>query len=290
VSEGKQAVQSTDNRAVMPEVVILCGGRGTRLGPETDVTPKPLIQVAGKPILWHIMTHYASFGFRRFVLCLGYKGDEVRDYFLNFHFRNGDFTVRLGSGVPRVVQESGCGVDWEVTCAETGLSAETGSRISQVRRHLRAPYFLCTYGDGVADIDVGALVAFHKAHGRIATITGVRPPARFGELSLASSDDTRVISFKEKPQVSNGGRYINGGFFVFDHRLFDYLSDDAACNLEAGPLEQLAADDELRVFRHHGFWQCVDTARERDLLGQALQARRRTPVALAGRPAAPAAF
>jgi glucose-1-phosphate cytidylyltransferase len=266
-------MDQNDDGAAMPEVVILCGGRGTRLGPETDVTPKPLIQVAGKSMLWHIMTHYASFGFRRFVLCLGYKGDLIRDYFLNFHFRNGDFTVHLGTGMSRVVREPDPTVGWEVTCAETGPSAETGARINRIRQYIHGPYFLCTYGDGVADVDLSALVAFHRSHGRIATITGVRPPARFGELVLGASEDTRVVRFKEKPQVGNGGRYINGGFFVFDRRLFDYLSDDDACNLEAGPLERLASDDELRVFKHHGFWQCVDTARERDLLDQVLRAR-----------------
>ncbi len=262
-------------QAAGPKTVILCGGRGTRLGAATDVQPKPLVEVGGRPILWHIMAHYARYGLRRFVLCLGYKGEMIRDYFLNYHTHNNDFTVYLGGGTPRLVPHLKDVVDWEVTCADTGRTAMTGARIWRVREYIRAPYFLCTYGDGVSDIDLQALMAFHRAHGRVATVTGVQPPPRFGELVLG--DDTRVLEFREKekanPPHGRGTRYISGGFFVFDTRVFDYLSDDDGLVLESAPLERLAADDQLRVFKHDGFWQCMDTPYDQDILDRLLSAR-----------------
>jgi glucose-1-phosphate cytidylyltransferase len=253
-----------------PEVVILCGGRGTRLGPETDARPKPLVQVGGRPILWYVMAHYASYGFKRFVLCLGYKGEMIRDYFLNYHLHNNDFTVRLGDPSPSVIPHLSDVLDWEVTCAETGLTAMTGARIRRVEKYIRSPYFLCTYGDGISDVDLRALVDFHHAHGRLATVTGVHQPARFGELVLEG--DSRVAQFAEKPKLNPriGGAYVNGGFFVFDRSVFDYLPDEDDCILERAPLESLAADDQLRVFKHEGFWQCMDTPKDRDALDELL--------------------
>jgi len=263
--------------AGLPETVILCGGRGTRLGTTTDVQPKPLVEVGGRPILWHIMSHFARFGLKRFVLCLGYKGDMIRDYFLNYHLHNNDFTVTLGGPAPSIVPHLEDSLDWEVTCAETGRTAMTGARIWRAQKYLRNPYFLCTYGDGVSDVDLNALIAFHRSHGRLATVTGVQPPPRFGELVLA--DDTRVLEFREKEKANpppgptaRGTRYISGGFFVFDRRVLDYLSDDDGLVLESAPLERLAADDQLRVFKHDGFWQCMDTPYDRDILDRLLSA------------------
>ena len=254
----------------LPEVVILCGGRGTRLGAETDVLPKPLVRVGGRPILWHIMSHYERFGFNRFVLCLGYKGELIRDYFLNYYNHNCDFTVRLAGGEVQVDHHLEDVLDWEITCAETGLPTQTGARLARAMKYVKSPYFFCTYGDGVSDIDLHALLAFHRAHGRIGTVTGVHPPARFGELMLGES--TRVMQFAEKPQLNPraGAGYVNGGFFVFDRAILDYLSEDEDCILERGPLERLAADDQLRVYKHEGFWQCMDTPRDRDELDQIL--------------------
>jgi glucose-1-phosphate cytidylyltransferase len=256
-----------------PEVVILCGGRGTRLAPDTDVIPKPLVKVGGRPILWHIMAHYASYGLNRFVLCLGYKGEMIRDYFLNYRTHNNDFTLRLNHGEPQLIAHVEDAVDWEVTCAETGIAAQTGARIRRIEKYIDSPYFLCTYGDGVCDVDLEALIAFHKSHGRLATVTGVHPPARFGEFILG--DEARVDRFEEKPTLNPraGQGYVNGGFFVFDRAVFDYLDWDDTCVLERGPLERLAQEGELRIFRHEGFWQCMDTPKDREMLDEMLTLR-----------------
>jgi glucose-1-phosphate cytidylyltransferase len=259
--------------AASPEVVILCGGRGTRLGPETDILPKPLVRVGGRPILWHIMAHYARYGLKRFVLCLGYRGEAIRDYFLNYRLHNHDFTLTLNGGKPRVVAHDPEAIDWEVTCADTGLAAQTGARIRRVAKYIQSPDFFCTYGDGVSDIDLQSLLRFHRSHGRIATVTGVHPPARFGEFEI--EDEIRVARFVEKahptPRVRVG--YVNGGFLVFSRAVFDYLSDDDSCALEQEPLRRLAADDQLRVFKHEGFWQCMDTPKDRDTLDELLAER-----------------
>jgi glucose-1-phosphate cytidylyltransferase len=256
-------------------VVILCGGRGTRLAPDTDVIPKPLVQVGGRPILWHIMRHYALYGFKRFVLCLGYKGDMIRDYFLNYHLRSNDFTLHMTEHGPRIVTQSRDVLDWEITFADTGLEAQTGARVRRVARYLSGPYFMCTYGDGVSDVDLSVLLAFHLEHGRIATVTGVHPPARFGEMVLG--EGSRVAEFREKPHLQlnprGGGGYVNGGFFVFNRSILDYLSEEDSCILEREPAEQLAAESELRIFQHEGFWQCMDTPKDREMLDSMLSAR-----------------
>jgi len=261
----------------VPEVVILCGGRGTRLAPDTDVLPKPLVRVGGRPILWHIMAHFASYGLNRFVLCLGYKGELIRDYFLNYYLHNNDFTLHLNGTRPRVVAHAPAMLDWQVTCADTGIQAQTGARIYRIARYIRGEAFFCTYGDGVSDVDLAALLAFHRAHGRIATVTGVHPPARFGEFEI--EDGIRVTRFVEKPHPLPTVRvgYVNGGFFVFNRAIFDYLTPDDDCVLEQAPLRRLAADDQLRVFKHDGFWQCMDTPKDRDILDAILQTHQYVP-------------
>lgn len=247
------------------QVVILCGGLGTRLREETEFRPKPMVEVGGHPLLWHIMKIYAHHGHAEFVLCLGYKGEQIRQYFLNYEAMTRDVTVRLGAQ-PHLTLH-GPGVErWTVTLADTGAAAMTGARLKRVERFVTADTFLFSYGDGVADVDLHKLVAFHREHGRIATVTGVRPPSRFGELL---TNGTRVVEFSEKPLVSKG--YINGGFFVFNRGFFDYLSDEDACVLEREPLERLAKDGELEMFPHEGYWQCMDTPRDLQHLQEAWQ-------------------
>ncbi len=270
-----------------PEVVILCGGRGSRLGfgPVSELLPKPLVKVAGRPILHHIMKHYANHGLNQFTLCLGYGGDMIRDYFLNYQIRHHDFSLQLGNGVPRLLGEPAEALDWHVTCVETGYETQTGARIHRARKYLQGPYFLCTYSDGLTDVDIKAVIAFHRRHGRIATVTAVRSPLsdilasdRFGELVIENED--RVVKFTEKPDrpTSNASRYINGGFFVFNREVLDYLSEDDSCRLEHAPLERLAADGELRAFKYDGFWRCMDTLEDRDNLDHLLRSPLSLPV------------
>jgi glucose-1-phosphate cytidylyltransferase len=249
-------------------VVILCGGRGTRLGADTEVLPKPLVDVGGRPMLWHIMSHYASYDLKQFVLCLGYRGEMIRDYFLNYRAYRNDFTLRMDHENPQLDIHLTDVVDWEVTCADTGLDTPTGARISRIQRYITSPYFLCTYGDGVSDIDLHELIEFHLAHGRIATVTGVLPPARWGELVIG--DDSHVARFAEKPTLGPraGAGYVNGGFFVFSREIFNYLDDLNDCVLERRPLEALAKAGELKIYRHDGFWQCMDVPKDRDMLDE----------------------
>jgi glucose-1-phosphate cytidylyltransferase len=244
------------------KVVILCGGQGTRLREETEFRPKPLMEIGGRPILWHIMKIYSTYGFKQFVLCLGYKGWLLKEYFLNYKAYNNDFTLQLGfdRAVEYHKQSSGVSTseeDWRITFADTGLNTMTGGRVKQVTSYLNEDHFLLTYGDGVSDIDIDGLVKFHKARGRIGTVTAVSSPGRFGELALSA--DQQVQRFAEKP---SGGSHISGGFFVFRRAFLDLLPDDPTCVLEKGPLEQLARDGELMACRHPGFWQAMDTYRE----------------------------
>jgi len=237
-------------------VVILCGGRGTRFKEQTESKPKPMIEVVGRPILWHIMSFYAGHGFKNFVLCLGYKSDVIKRYFLDFAALESDFTVDLSA--PGKIHYHGASTrDWKVTCVDTGLDAMTGARLHRVAPYLKGKEFFLTYGDGLSDVDVPRTLAFHREHGRAATVTGVRPPSRFGELVV---DGGKVNKFAEKPDVEHG--YINGGFFVFGRKALDYVTDDDSCILEREPLERMAADGELMVHSHHGFWQCMDTYRD----------------------------
>jgi glucose-1-phosphate cytidylyltransferase len=238
-------------------VVILCGGQGTRFREQTERKPKPMIEVAGRPILWHIMSFYAGHGYKDFVLCLGYMGDVIKRYFLDFAALSSDFTVDL-SAPGKIEFHQGGFRDWRVTCVDTGEAAMTGARLARVARYLRGDDFMLTYGDGLSDVDVPALVKFHQAHGKVATITGVRPPGRFGELVV---DGDRVRTFAEKPTEGEHG-VINGGFFVFKKRMLDYVSNDDTCTLEREPLEHVARDGQLMVHQHRGFWQCMDTYRD----------------------------
>jgi glucose-1-phosphate cytidylyltransferase len=230
-----------------PKVVLLCGGLGTRMREETEYRPKPMVEVGGRPLLWHIMKLYAAHGLTDFVCCLGYRGSMIKQYFLDYHALRSDLTVSLATG--EVEYATRDVEDWTVSLVDTGADAMTGARVKRVERHLGdADLFLCTYGDGVADIDVNALLDFHRAHGRLATVTGV--------LVLDGSSVTR---FAEKPA---GESLVSGGFFVFNREVLDRLSADSSCVLEREPLEGLAADGELEVYRHDGYWQCADTVRD----------------------------
>lgn len=242
-------------------VVILCGGRGSRFREETEVRPKPLIEVGGRPILWHIMKIYSHYGLHNFVLPVGYKGWMIKEFFLNYNAAQRDFTIHLGRAADVTFLGEHDETHWQVTVADTGLDTLTGGRVSRIRHHVTSDYLMLTYGDGVGDIDLRALFAFHKKHGKIGTVTGVRPPSRFGELVC---DGERVSQFAEKPQVSTG--MINGGFFVFDKRIFDYVTDDEGLSFETEPLKKLAQDGELMVYQHTGFWQPMDTFRDWQVL------------------------
>jgi glucose-1-phosphate cytidylyltransferase len=239
-------------------VVVLCGGQGTRLREETERVPKPLVDIGGKPILWHILKVYGHHGFSRFVLCLGYKSWDIKEYFLRFREHQTDFTVRLGEDRSDPVLHNHRGLeDWEVTCADTGLYAATGARIWSIRDYVRSDTFMLTYGDGLGDVDVGALLAFHREQGRIGTVTGVHPTSRYGEMRV---EDRLAVEFNEKPTRPEG--LVSGGFFVFQREFFRYLNDDPNLFFEHEPLQKLARDGELSVFPHEGFWMGMDTYRE----------------------------
>jgi glucose-1-phosphate cytidylyltransferase len=238
--------------------VILCGGLGMRLREETEHKPKPMVEIGGRPILWHIMRHYEKHGFNRFVLCLGYKGERIREYFLNYQYMHSDFTISLPSGERRIEgRNEGTHVGWEVTLVDTGATAMTGARVKRVERYLDSDYFLCTYGDGVANVDIRALVDFHRGHGKLATITGVSPPSKFGSLQ---TEGERVVHFEEKPHLYES--IISGGFFVFDRRFLEYLRSDEGCILEYEPFARLAKEGQMMAYRHKGYWQCMDTPRD----------------------------
>ena len=240
------------------KVVILAGGFGTRLSEYTESIPKPMVTVGGRPILWHIMKTYAHFGYKDFYLALGYKAEVIKDYFLHYHALNTDFTVDLASGdiQPHQIEET----DWRVTLVNTGIETMTGGRIKRLQSFIGDEPFLLTYGDGVADINLNALVNFHKSHGKMVTMSAVRPAARFGDLDF---DGDRVSSFQEKPQLHEG--WINGGFFVCEPELFNYIDDDTQM-LEREPLEKVVQAGELMAYKHDGFWHCMDTKRDRDIL------------------------
>jgi glucose-1-phosphate cytidylyltransferase len=245
------------------KVVILCGGKGTRLREETEYRPKPMVPIGGRPILWHIMKIYASHGHTDFILCLGYKGDQIKAFFRDYMWATRDVTVRLGREGNVTFHGDVEENDWTVTLAETGEESMTGYRVRQVRRYLGDDTdFLLTYGDGVGDVDINAAIAFHRSHGRACTLTGVHPPGRFGELGIGSS--AQVTHFNEKPQ-SEGG-YINGGFMVCSQRLFDYIPDDPGMMLERAPMDAMVKAGDLAVYRHDGFWQPMDTYQEFMLL------------------------
>ena len=237
--------------------VILCGGQGTRLREETEYRPKPMVEIGGKPILWHIMKLYGHHGCQRFVLCLGYKSWMIKQYFLRFHEQLRDFTVVMDHSQPPVFHNRVGEESWRVTCAETGESTATGARLWRVRPYLDTETFFFTYGDAVGDVDLGALLDFHQREGRIATVTGVHPTSRYGEMRVRGG---QVVEFNEKPTVADG--VVSGGFFVFSRRVFDYLGEDPQLFLELEPMQRLARDGQLSVYLHEGFWHPMDTYRD----------------------------
>jgi glucose-1-phosphate cytidylyltransferase len=244
------------------KVVILAGGLGTRLAEETTLRPKPMVEIGGRPILNHIMCWYAKFGFNEFVIALGYKGEVVKDYFLNYYALNSDITVALKSGVAVMSKDGGENAydDWVVHLIDTGQHTQTGGRIKRLAHRVADETFMLTYGDGLSNVDIAALLKFHRAHGKLATVTAVRPPARFGSIVF---DGDRVVRFAEKTQAGEG--WINGGFFVLNRKVMDYIDGDSTL-WERGPLEHLAHAGELMAFRHEGFWQPMDTLREKQYL------------------------
>ncbi len=249
------------------KTVILCGGLGPRLSEETQLKPKPMVEIGGRPILWHIMSIYERHGLADFMLALGYKGEVIKDYFLNYHARQSDLTVHLRTG--RVDYSNPTAEDWRLSLIDTGANTMTGGRLLRLKPNLQSGgTFMLTYGDGVSDVDITALLAFHRNHGRLATVTAVRPSARFGGMQLR---DGNVLDFNEKPKSGEG--WINGGFFVFEPAVFDYLKDDATV-LEGSPLENLARDGQLMAYEHTGYWQCMDTIRDRDALQAAWESGR----------------
>jgi glucose-1-phosphate cytidylyltransferase len=238
------------------KVVVLCGGKGTRLREETEYRPKPLVDVGGRPILWHIMKIYAHYGFRDFVLCLGYRGNMIKEYFLNYEAMNNDFTMCLGSESRIQYHGSHEEQNFRVTAIDTGLETMTGGRLRRVAKYLDDDTFLLTYGDGLADVNVAEVVAFHKSHGKLATLTTVRPSSRYGVLEM--EDGGTVAGFAEKPSIEG---WINAGFFVFDRRILDYIDSDE-CVLEHAPLNRLARESQLMAYQHPGFFFAMDTYRE----------------------------
>jgi glucose-1-phosphate cytidylyltransferase len=240
------------------KVVILAGGLGTRLAEETSTRPKPMVEIGGKPLLWHLMNGYASKGFEEFVVALGYKQDVVKDYFRSLYSATNDMSIDFASGSIEFIERNR--INWKVDLIDTGMATMTGGRLKRVQNLIGNETFMCTYGDGLASIDVSDLLAFHRSEGRQATVTGVRPPARFGVLDV---EGTRVKGFLEKPQTSEG--WINGGFFVFEPSIFDRIAGDETF-LEHEPLASLAAEGQLSVYKHNGFWQPVDTLRDKRYL------------------------
>ena len=253
------------------KVVILAGGFGTRLSEYTDLVPKPMVTIGNKPILWHIMSWYAAQGHTEFIIALGYKAEVVKEYFYNYRTLNTDFTVDLGSG--EVSSHSSGTPDWKVTLVDTGENTMTGGRVKRLSGHIGSEPFLLTYGDGVGDIPVNEVISLHKSSNSTITVTAVRPPARFGELEIEAG---KVLSFKEKPQLHEG--WINGGYFVVEPRFLDLIDDDSVM-LERQPLERAVANGEMAAFQHDGFWQCMDTKRDRDML-EALWQTKKAPWAI----------
>ena len=241
------------------KIAILSGGLGTRLAEETEIKPKPMVEIGGQPILWHIIKHYAHYGFKEFYLALGYRGEVIKRFFMDYHSLNGNISIDLASGQVDM-HEREC-EDWIVHLQNTGQRTNTGGRVKRLESYLKDGTFMVTYGDGVCDVNLTDLLEFHRAHGRIATLTAVRPPARFG--GLIFDGNSMVVDFTEKPQIGEG--WINGGFMVFEPTIFDYLEDDDS-SLEADALERLTSEGQLAAYQHEGFWQCMDTLRDKRLL------------------------
>lgn len=245
------------------KVAILAGGVGSRLSEETVIKPKPMVEIGGRPILWHIMMHYSHYGYKNFVIALGYKGEVIKKYMVDYCSLNSDLTVQLNTGEVKLHSE--VTTDWTVDLIDTGIATLTGGRIKRLAPHLGNETFMLTWGDGVADVDLDALLKFHRSHGRLVTLTAVHPPARFGHLEV---DGERIAEFSEKPQTREG--WINGAFFVAEPGVMDYIEGDDT-QWERGPLERLAKDGQLMAFRHSSFWQCMDTLRDKVLLEELWQ-------------------
>lgn len=244
------------------KTIILAGGLGTRLAEETVTKPKPMVEIGGIPILWHIMNSYSNYGFKDFAVALGYKGDYIKQFFLNYKSRKSDVIIDLKSGNTEFLNDFS--EDWKVGLYDTGLNSMTGGRLLSLKKLFKpGESFMLTYGDGVCSIDIKKLVEFHKSHGKIATLTAVRPNARFGSLQI--EDDNSITKFKEKPQIGEG--WINGGYFVFNYEIFDYLENESTI-LERNPLENLATQNQLKAFHHSGFWHCMDTIRDKESLNK----------------------
>ncbi len=247
------------------KVVILAGGYGTRLSEESHLKPKPMVEIGEKPILWHILKIYSHFGFDEFIICLGYKGYIIKEYFANYFLHMSDVTFDFRNGNEHVIH-SHKAEPWRVTLVETGLNTMTGGRVKRIQQYVEDSTFMLTYGDGVSDVDIGALLDFHRSHGKAATVSSTQPEGRFGSLNLA--DDDRILSFQEKPRGDGG--WVNAGFFVMEPKVFDYIESDETI-LEREPLENLARDSELMAYKHTGFWQPMDTLRDKLLLEELLK-------------------
>lgn len=241
------------------KTVILAGGFGTRLAEYTNIIPKPMVEIGGQPIIWHIMNLYAHYGYNEFIVALGYKGEVVKEHFLNYYALKSDFTVDLATGNVEYLHKET--VDWKVTLVDTGLNTMTGGRLKRLKHYLGNDTFMLTYGDGVSNVNITELVNFHRSHGKMATVTAVHPGARFGELVV--SENNSVSSFKEKPQITQG--WINGGFFVLEPEFLDLIGSDSTV-LEEEPLEEAARSGNLKCYQHKDFWQCMDTVRDRNVL------------------------
>jgi len=252
------------------DVVILCGGKGTRLSEETTKIPKPMVEIGGKPILWHIMKMYSHYSVNRFILALGYRGEQIKQYFYNYKITGADFSLKLDPEHDIEYLNHSDEKHWEIVFVDTGEETLKGGRIKRIEKYIKNNVFHLTYGDGVGDVDLSKLVELHKSHGCIGTVTAVRPPSRFGELSIDKNNT--VLGLEEKSQMGRG--LINGGFFVFDKKMFSYLTEDEDCDFEFGPLQQIAKDGQLKAFKHDGFWQCMDNIRERDYLDKQIRTKR----------------
>lgn len=243
------------------DVVILCGGKGSRLSEETVVKPKPMVEIGEFPILWHIMKIYSHYGYKRFILALGYKASYIKEYFYNFRISQSDFRMNLNPDSQAEFFNKPEDMDWDITFVDTGLETLKGGRIKRVEKYIQSDRFHLTYGDGVSDVNIAELVKYHESHGAMGTVTAVHPPSRFGEMLIERGD---VKQFDEKPQMNTG--FINGGFFVFDRNVLDYLSPEESCDFEFGPLQTIVHEGQLKAYKHDGFWQPMDNIREREYL------------------------
>ena len=244
------------------DVVIFCGGKGTRLSEETLIKPKPMVNIGDMPILWHIMKLYSYYGYNRFILALGYKSEYIKNYFYNYKISKSDFTLSFSSKDQIEYHKHSYDKDWEIVFVDTGNDTLKGARIKRVEKYIRSDSFHLTYGDGIANINLNDLEKFHKSHNSMGTVTAVRPPSRFGELNI--DNDNTIIGLEEKSQMGRG--LINGGFFIFEKKIMNYLNSKENCDFEFGPLQKICEDKELKAYKHSGFWQCMDNIREKDFL------------------------